>query len=386
MSAAGLTTSAKGQVFTDLYNFAGGTSDGARPQGSLTDVNGILYGMTLEGGAIDQGTIISFNPATGTESQLYSFAGSPNDGAGPYGSFVQSTTDSSLLYGVTETGGQGSGTIISFDTSTNTESVLGAFNTAPLGFPEAGVVQSGNTLYGVAKNLFSFNLTGGGSPSLLYAFGGPPDGRVGVGTPVLIGSTLYGMTEIGGTGGNGAIYSYNLSTGVETVVHSFGGTPDGAAPSGSLARSGTLLYGLTNGGGTNGNDGTLFSYDTSDGQYTVLLSFGGLFGGDPHGDPLVDGSTLYGVGASVGSGAGGVFAFDTLTDSLTLLHAFDVSDGNQPNGGLTLVGNTLYGMTKGGGADSNGVIFSIQLPEPGTVTLLLVSAISLIRRPRRKLR
>ena len=378
MSAAGLTTSAKGQVFTDLYNFAGGTSDGARPQGSLTDVNGILYGMTLEGGANSHGAIISFNPATETESLLYSFAGSPNDGAVPYGSFVPSATDPSLLYGMTESGGQGSGTIISFDTSTNTESVLGAFNTAPLGNPEAGVVQSGNTLYGVAGNLFSFNLIGG-SPSLLYAFEGPPDGRVGVGTPVLIGSTLYGMTEIGGSGGNGTVYSYNLSNNTETVLHSFGGKPDGSLPLGSLVQSGTLLYGMTAAGGSAG--GIIFSLDITSGAYQSLLTFDGDNGGGPAGDLLVDGPIIYGMTAG-GGGGGIVFAFNTLSDTETVLHSFDRSDGANPDGDLTLVGNTLYGMTQNGGANGDGVLFSITVPEPGTLTLTLVGAGGLLRRRR----
>ena len=105
----GVPMVARAQNFQDLYNFAGGTGDGAKPTGSLIDVGGILYGMTPKGGAYFEqgggdGTIFSFNPANGQECLLYSFGGFMGDGIEPLGSFVRSSGDNSVLLGLTSGG------------------------------------------------------------------------------------------------------------------------------------------------------------------------------------------------------------------------------------------------------------------------------------------
>jgi uncharacterized repeat protein (TIGR03803 family) len=374
-----LSGSVKAQNFSDLYYFSGGTSDGSGPTGSLIDVNGIFYGMTPGGGADSKGTIFSFNPDTDTETLLYSFVSFPNDGAIPLGSFTQSTTNSSILYGMTSIGGSAdAGAIIEYNTATNTESMPASFDVPQLNNPNGSLIQSGSNLFGIAANLFSFNLNTNVA-SVLYAFQGRPDGAVsgGVGTPVQVGNVMYGMNGGGGASGHGAIFSYNLTTNTETVVHSFSGDPDGNQPMGSLTQSGSVLFGMTSGGGT--GSGTIFSYDTSDEAYKILFSFGPGDGADPEGDLLVDGSTLFGMATNV------VFAFNTLTDTETVLHRFSGSDGGEGEGDLLLIDNTLYGMTSEGGTNDDGVIFSVTIPEPASATLIMaVGGAMLCRRPRRK--
>jgi uncharacterized repeat protein (TIGR03803 family) len=44
-----------------LHSF-GSSGDGARPYAGLINVNGTLYGTTLEGGANGDGTIFSITP------------------------------------------------------------------------------------------------------------------------------------------------------------------------------------------------------------------------------------------------------------------------------------------------------------------------------------
>ena len=112
----GLAASAWGQTFSVLYNFAGGTADGASPYGSLTAVGSTLFGMTSAGGTGDYGTIFSFNTVNNAESVVHDFGDSLTDGVDPQGSLLQSSTSNSTLYGMTLGGGDGSGVIFSFDT------------------------------------------------------------------------------------------------------------------------------------------------------------------------------------------------------------------------------------------------------------------------------
>lgn len=68
----------------------------------------------------------------------------------------------------------------------------------------------------------------------------------------------FGATESGGSANEGVVFK--IQSGAESVLHSFTGSPsDGAYPSsgGSLLSLGDNLYGVTQSGGTSGN-GTLF--------------------------------------------------------------------------------------------------------------------------------
>jgi uncharacterized repeat protein (TIGR03803 family) len=91
-----ITTSGHESV---LYAFQKG-SDGANPEASLTDVNGMLYGTTTSGGAycrdINCGTVYSIT-TSGAEQVLHSF-GANGDGVHP-GSGL--TEVNGTLYGTT---------------------------------------------------------------------------------------------------------------------------------------------------------------------------------------------------------------------------------------------------------------------------------------------
>ena len=96
--------------------------------------------------------------------------------------------------------------------------------------------------------------------NVLHSFeGGTNDGEAPLGSLILSGTNLYGMTITGGKQDLGTIFEFNTKTGVLTLLHSFeGGTADGEFPFGSLILSGTTLYGMTNGGGAK-NLGVIFS-------------------------------------------------------------------------------------------------------------------------------
>jgi uncharacterized repeat protein (TIGR03803 family) len=105
---------------------------------------------------------------------------------------------------------------------------------------------------------------------------------------------------MGGTGipyeAPGTVFQYNLDTGVETVLHSFVGSPgDGSYPLGSLVQYGSTLYGMTQYGGAD-NDGVLFAYDLNTGTETIVHSFtNSSDGANPYGELFVSGNTLYGM-------------------------------------------------------------------------------------------
>ena len=80
-----MLVSANAGSFKIIYKFQGG-ADGANPFPPLININGTLYGATVNGGSgCECGTIFSITPA-GVETVLYRFQGL-SDGYAPYGLF-----------------------------------------------------------------------------------------------------------------------------------------------------------------------------------------------------------------------------------------------------------------------------------------------------------
>jgi uncharacterized repeat protein (TIGR03803 family) len=134
---------------TVIHSF-GDTGDGVDPSGTLLQASdGYLYGMTYQGGANDLGTVFKIDPASGSESILYSFNVVPV-AARPGAGLVQANDGN--FYGTTTQGGtRGNGTIFKL-TPSGTESVLWSFGTGSDGYlPEGNLVQADNgSLYGLA--------------------------------------------------------------------------------------------------------------------------------------------------------------------------------------------------------------------------------------------
>jgi uncharacterized repeat protein (TIGR03803 family) len=238
--------------------------------------------------------------------------------------------------------------------------------------------------------IFQYN-TSTKAESLLHSFaGGPSDGNEPYGSLVLANNVLYGMTAQGGganDGGDGTIFQYNLTNNSESIAHSFtGGSSDGSTPYGSLAYSNGDLYGLTELGGAHGK-GVIFQYNLSTAKLTILHSFAGGAddGENPQGSLLLLDNVLYGMTFGGGSDDDGViFGCNLLNDDYSVLHTFtsSTSDGANPTwGSLIATGNTLYGLTPYGGKADMGVVFSLEVPEPGSFILLAAGCgLTLIRR------
>jgi uncharacterized repeat protein (TIGR03803 family) len=128
-----------------LYSFTGGSDGGGPEAGLITDSAANLYGTTTGGGASGNGVVFKLTPG-GTESVLYSFAGSP-DGANPSAGLIADSAGN--LYGTTGGGGGGScfggcGTVFRL-TPKGTETVLYSFTYGVNGsvdgaYPSAGLI------------------------------------------------------------------------------------------------------------------------------------------------------------------------------------------------------------------------------------------------------
>jgi uncharacterized repeat protein (TIGR03803 family) len=367
-----------------LYAFEGG-SDGGYPEAGLINVNGTLYGTTYEGGGSDLGTVFALT-TSGTKTVLHSFAGG-TDGARPVGDLI---AVNGTLYGMTYLGGrgpcyysQGCGTVFEITTS-GSESVIYKFQGGSDGSnPKAGLTNVNGTLYGTtreggAKNFGTvFTITTSGTESVLYSFkGGTSDGSYPEATLTSdsAGTTLFGTTNSGGAYTYGGTVFSITTSGTETLLHSFGGSVDGAYPTAGLTNVSGTYYGVTPAGGAN-NDGTVFSV-TASGTEAVLHSFSGSDGESPDAGLTNVKGTLYGTtslggyivyGGDCGIGCGTVFSITT-SGTETVLYVFlGGSNGSTPLGDLISANGTLYGTTANGGLCCNyGTVFSLA-PPPETV-------------------
>src|SRR5437870_3518249 len=174
------------QTFTVLHSFTGG--DGAFPYAGLILSSNTMYGTTAVGGASDGGTVFAVNTDGTGFTTLYSFTGG-SDGRSPPAGLILSDN---LLYGTAPKGGSsGSGTVFKVNTDGTGFTSLHSFAGRSDGVnPDAGLILSGNTLYGTAAGggssgngtVFKVNTDGTGFTNL-YSFAACPidETRTGAG-------------------------------------------------------------------------------------------------------------------------------------------------------------------------------------------------------------
>ena len=88
--------------------------------------------------------------------------------------------------------------------------------------------------FGGCGTVFKFDDSG--TETVLHSFGGAPDGSNPT-ARVILGAygILYGTTAFGGEHGHGTVFKVD-GTGRETILHSFAGGTDGATPNAGLVR------------------------------------------------------------------------------------------------------------------------------------------------------
>jgi uncharacterized repeat protein (TIGR03803 family) len=372
--------------YTLLHGFAGAPSDGANPQfGSLATDGTMLYGLTLNGGVTNKGTLFKISTNGSGYQILHSFTGlsfidmllgntgNTNDGVNPYATPL---LIGSTLYGTTLFGGtNGYGTVFKINTDGSGFQLLHHFSATGGYAPQCTLVTDGTNLYGMTTSgglasgtIFSLGTNGSGFRTLHSFTTATTDGNAPQGSLIISGGTLYGMTQMGGIDSLGTIFRIGTGGSGFQVIHTFtDGTNDGGLPYGSLILSGSTLYGMASEGGAN-NHGAAFSMDTSGSGFTVLHSFSVTETWAPKGDLTLANSTLYGmtsIGGNGGLGSGTIFQVNTDGSGYQILHTFffanpgNLTDGSLPYGSLLWLNSNLYGMTQAGGSSHNaGALFS----------------------------
>ena len=401
-------SSAEGVIFKEkvLHSFSGGGTDGANPAAGVIDVNGVLYGTTVNGSGDGlRGTVFAVHRRTGAETVVYSFCSQAHcaDGFNPFGRLIDVK---GTLYGTTQGGGSGFdgqqfGTAFALDPNTGAEKVLYSFcqqqNCPDGAYPTGSLIDVNGTLYGTSQTggtgyddengtLFALDPTTG-AETVRYDFCSQKnctDGEQPRSNLTHVDGMLYGTTLSGGavSCGNGqacgTVFSLDLTSGAETVLHSFGGSADGKYPQAGVILVDGMVYGTTYAGGVTGcgafGCGTVFSLDPGTGTEKVLYSFCSQTnctdGANPFASLIDVNGTLYGTTSAGGgtgcggSGCGTVFSIDPGTGAETVLYSFcsqaNCTDGANPEAALIAVRGNLYGTTYAGGASGYGTVFVLK--------------------------
>jgi uncharacterized repeat protein (TIGR03803 family) len=185
---------------------------------------------------------------------------------------------------------------------------------------------------------------------------------------------LYGTTQWGGgIPNNGVVYELAPS-GTQQILHTFTCGSDGCNPHAGVVLKGANLYGTTEFGGVNGNNGTVFALKhlkSGQWQEQVIYAFCAQFlcsdGSSPLAELTIDRSgNLYGTTFSGGATqwAGVVFKLSRPKSghsSETFVYSFTAgADGFNPHVGLVSdATGSLYGVTFQGGSGGYGTAVKI---------------------------
>ena len=326
-----------------------------------------------------------------TYSVLYNFTGGA-DGSQPVGTLVMDSQGN--LYGATKAGGNlncsvnnlGCGVIFKF-TAKGRLIVLHAFNGDTDGAePEAGVFRNsrgeifGTTsrggdpacAWGNGKGCGTiYRLGSSDKETVIHTFNGLDEGAAPAAPVVQDASgNLWGTTQFEGVSnpqcfGPGCGTLFKLGPEFKLTTYALKGPPnDGYWPTASLVPGpGGNLYGTTLFGGAQ-NEGTVYRVSAKTGQVTILHSFD-LATGDAAnpGSLLLSGGKIYGIAGPAGSFSGGtVFELDNTGESIF----FNFGLAYNPAGNLLRdsIGN-FYGQA--GTTDATGILYKLDTANNLTV-------------------
>jgi uncharacterized repeat protein (TIGR03803 family) len=359
-----------GTAFTVHHQFT--TPTGTYPESKLVLFDGKLYGTTTQGGDFGYGVLYTINEDGTGYRVLYHFEqGSFGPGEVPSGNIA--VTSNGRIFGAfsqfavfnfnyyrlfkVDTSGENFSPFLFLNqreqghfnqgvVMTDDETIF--FTTAEMGRHDGGVISTVDT---------------SGTPTTLYQFGFSTNGfRPSAGLIKASNGKLYGTAAIGGTTGNGTIFSMNEDGTAYTKVHEFTDA-EGYDLSGVLLEaSDGKLYGACRSGGAS-NLGIIYRLDKNGSNFEIIHEFADFAEGySPAGNLIEDASgKLYGTTFFTSPGFGTIFKMDRNGSNYSVLKTFDnTSELFNPHPGLKLSGNYLYGAASSGGAENKGGIFRIR--------------------------
>ncbi len=344
-------TNSSGENLNIQYAFPGTNNGSSGINADMIEgANGLLYGLTMNGGVNNEGIIYSYNPIANTFTKLADF-NNTKSGMFPYGSLLLASNGK--LYGVCLEGGEYNyGTIFEFDTLSGNMVKLHDFNGNNGKNPKASLMQASNgKIYGSARNggtydlgvifeydissstyvkKFDFQTTGLRIP--LTRFVQAPNGK-------LVGIAAYG----GSSTNNGGIYEYTIGASAIVEVNNFSHSIYKFNPM-LLSINGNIYGALSYSSSTN----RFFEYNTLTANYSEKYIFSVAFGYRPIGGLVEISSGLFsGVMQSGGSNNyGGIFTYNINTDvSTNVGHFIDSTTSIGVISGLAKSGNKYYGIS-----------------------------------------
>jgi uncharacterized repeat protein (TIGR03803 family) len=332
----------------------------------------VLCFTNAVGGDSNQGTVMRYDINTHLDTVLTSFK-FHSTGAYPYGSLVMNPDDS-LLYGLAGEGGDSVGVLFSISAKNGKDSSRFLFNRPSGRYPNQGSLTWCNShFYGMTYSggynnrgvIFSFDPHNNDYTRLYNFSDSNNDGSFPYGVHLTpFEGLMYGMTYSGGAHYRGTIYSFDPSTGRDSVRVSMDSTTGELPTEGALVmyptRDDTVFYGVTAFGGRR-HQGVMFKFDPHNNNYQVVVQFNDTNGGSPYGSILYDSADglFYGMTSKGGLfGYGVIFSYDPRTGKDSVRLSFNGFNGKAPAGTLILGPDSmLYGLAQYGGTHDSGTLF-----------------------------
>jgi uncharacterized repeat protein (TIGR03803 family) len=382
-----INTDGSGFSFLHFFNY----SDGIRPQNSLVQgPDGIIYGMTYDGGNFGRGTIVRIRPDGTNFTVLHHF--DLVNGAHPAGIPI---VYNNHLYGFTSSGGANNvGVVFKYNLGTGVYSNLAAFTQETGNYPwygrlllvyppadiqtpaeQAQTITFSNVL---AKTMSVSFTPGAGSKHLVVMKAGSPPTFQPVDNTSYTGSLGNGQTVVyNGTESSFDVTALRPDTEYYFTIFSYntnGTTTKYLVANAPVARRRTRtadekLFGMASTGGAS-MVGTIFKFDPDNTiGLSAIYNFKNVVGMNPMGS-VTEGKDgfLYGMTQSgpINTAYGTIFRISPDGTNHTILRGLRNPDGIYPGGSLLQASNkALYGYAQEGGPGVGGTLFRINTDGTG---------------------
>ncbi len=331
--------------------------DGAAPWGGLTEVNGLLYGMTADGGAYDNGVIFSLNPANHIYTKLYDF-NFTGSGLNPKGNLTLAPDGN--LYGLADSSGvYGKGTLFeyniadsafivrySFEGNGNGQYPLGSLTLAPNGLLYG---YSGGDVSNDSMIFFTYNVTDSAF-TVIQKYGQGSAYRYGGALCLAADGNLYGSCTISGAGNNGFIFKIDPNANAFTALHMDSNITDGCLPWGGVLYTGGSLYGFNAGCSyywpDEGDGGNFFCYNIAANRYTRVFQVGQYYAEPDYMIKGLDGNLYMSASGGYIQNTGLLLRFDTATSKLDTLYFFADTSATTPENITQVPDSLIYGIAQ----------------------------------------